>query len=473
MCTYLDQVGSTYYFRRVVPAELRPFIRTTTGKPRSEFKISLGTKDRETAKRMLRDFADMTDKAFDEARAQLAQEAEPETEQTKTDLAEMRRVSDRLATAQAERRALRAPMKDSLLQRLSSYATAELPPYEAAIKDILRERRALAETAPRKVSPDQKPVSICGLFDDYALAAGLKPGTAKEWRAVIVKLTEFLGNDDATRLTEDDLRQWRNLLLGTLPGQGRVRDPKTVRGTYLAAVKATLTWAVEQGVLSSNPALAVKVRVTKKPKLRDRDFTPDEARRILAATLVPVSANFAPEHALARRWIPWLCAYTGARVNEMSQLRAEDVTQIDGTWAIRITPEAGTVKANEARTVPLHSHLIEQGFTAIAKAKGTGPLFYDPARRRADGADNRHFKKVGENLGRWVREEVGIADRAVQPNHGWRHTFKTACVRTGIDERVADAIQGHAPTTVSRSYGSVPLDTMATAIEKLPRYDLG
>jgi hypothetical protein len=38
MCTYLDQVGSTYYFRRIVPAELRPYLLTATGKPRAEFK---------------------------------------------------------------------------------------------------------------------------------------------------------------------------------------------------------------------------------------------------------------------------------------------------------------------------------------------------------------------------------------------------------------------------------------------------
>ncbi len=53
MCICLDQVGSTYYFRRVVPAELRPFIPTRSGKPRTEWKVSLGTKDRSEAKRLL------------------------------------------------------------------------------------------------------------------------------------------------------------------------------------------------------------------------------------------------------------------------------------------------------------------------------------------------------------------------------------------------------------------------------------
>jgi hypothetical protein len=41
-----------------------------------------------------------------------------------------------------------------------------------------------------------------------------------------------------------------------------------------------------------------------------------------------------------------------------------------------------------------------------------------------------------------------------------------------IPERIVDAIQGHAPTTVSRSYGSVPLPLMAASIEKLPRFEV-
>src|SRR3954451_22220570 len=72
MCTYLDQVGSTYYFRRVVPAELRAYLLTDTGKPRAEFKISLRTKDRAEAKRLLPDYVQQTDRLFDGARARMA-----------------------------------------------------------------------------------------------------------------------------------------------------------------------------------------------------------------------------------------------------------------------------------------------------------------------------------------------------------------------------------------------------------------
>ena len=72
MCTYLDQVGATYYFRRVVPAELRPFIRTKTGAPRTEWKLSLGTKDRDVAKRKIPDFTIETQREIDAATAKIA-----------------------------------------------------------------------------------------------------------------------------------------------------------------------------------------------------------------------------------------------------------------------------------------------------------------------------------------------------------------------------------------------------------------
>jgi hypothetical protein len=72
MCTYLDQVGSTYYFRRAVPDDLLGYFRTKTGKLRTEFKLSLKIKDREEAKRLIPLRTIDTDQLFADARAALA-----------------------------------------------------------------------------------------------------------------------------------------------------------------------------------------------------------------------------------------------------------------------------------------------------------------------------------------------------------------------------------------------------------------
>ena len=53
----------------------------------------------------------------------------------------------------------------------------------------------------------------------------------------------------------------------------------------------------------------------------------------------------------------------------------------DGIHAIKISPEAGTTKTGKARIVPLHEHLVEQGFLAFVKANGDGPLFYNEVKQ--------------------------------------------------------------------------------------------
>lgn len=52
MCTYLNKTGATYHFRRMVPDDLLGHFKTERGNPRLEWKRSLGTKDRDEAKRL-------------------------------------------------------------------------------------------------------------------------------------------------------------------------------------------------------------------------------------------------------------------------------------------------------------------------------------------------------------------------------------------------------------------------------------
>ena len=98
---------------------------------------------------------------------------------------------------------------------------------------------------------------------------------------------------------------WKDVLL-----DGGMKSV-TVRDVYLAAVKALLGYAVDQGHISENPAKEVKVRVRKALQERDKGFDGEEARKILSATLVEPSGKISVEMAAARRWVPWICAYTG------------------------------------------------------------------------------------------------------------------------------------------------------------------
>lgn len=302
-------------------------------------------------------------------------------------------------------------------------------------------------------------------FDAYAGEAELAPSTVKRWSGVFAALEQAVGTDDLARITREDLIRWKQELLTS------GRDARTVRDAYIAAPKALMNWAVANGHLTAKPAAGIVVTMPGRTIVRDRDFTNAEAETILRAALGPHHRRLSQEHASARRWIPWLCAYGGARVNEMTQLRGQDVRRDGDIWILRVTPEAGTVKTGRWRDIPLHPHLVEQGFPVFVQRRGRGPLFYDPARGRNGQAAHPIYKKVGERLAAWVRS-VGVDDVGVDPNHGWRHRFKTIGRRAGIASDILDAIQGHAPRTEGERYGRYPVEQLYDAICRLPFYGI-
>jgi integrase len=148
-------------------------------------------------------------------------------------------------------------------------------------------------------------------------------------------------------------------------------------------VRATLGYAVQQLALAENVAKGVTVRVKKKKKQREKGFSEEEARAILKATFAPAPRGMTQEHAAARRWVPWICAYTGARVNEITQLLPSDFKVKKGIRFIRI--DADAAKMGEYREVPLHDHLVELGLASAGAEAGpagpdrTGPLSPDRA----------------------------------------------------------------------------------------------
>jgi integrase len=200
---------------------------------------------------------------------------------------------------------------------------------------------------------------------------------------------------------------------------------------------ATLQFAVDQDMLSNNPAAGILVRVKDTLHERDKGFSGEEARTILAATLRRPSDKISVEMAAARRWVPWICAYTGARANEITPLTGRDFLQRDGIPMLRIRAE--TNKTRKFREVPISSHLVDQGLLEFANSRGARPLFYDPRRNRGGSNANPHYKKVGERLAEWVRS-LGI-DARVAPNHGWRHRFSSLARVLSIPEDVRNIIR--------------------------------
>lgn len=319
----------------------------------------------------------------------------------------------------------------------------------------------LAEAFPDGLEAKAEVLALEEQFDAYAADAGLAASTVKRWRGALLTLSAHLGHDDLRRVRVADVEGWVETL------RAGARAPVTIRDVHVASLKALMGWLVDKRKLKENPVSEIRIRVPKGRKLRSKALTDAEATTILRATLVDQPPQLGARHALARRWVPWLAAYTGARVNELTQLRREDVFQEGGTPVIRITPEAGSVKTSSARVVPLHEHLVAQGFLDFVRSQRAGPLFYEPGGK---SVATPPYKKLGERLASWVRS-VGVSDPLVDPNHGWRHKYKTVGRRAGMSPGALDAIQGHATRTEGEGYGEYETVTLAAEVAKIPRYE--
>lgn len=322
--------------------------------------------------------------------------------------------------------------------------------------------------APSPARPDTK-ATLTGIIADWwkeAKTTGRKPSTYQSYSSTIDNLVAFLGHDDATQVTPEDVVGFKDhRLASTNPRTGKPISAKTVKDSDLSGLKTLFGWAVSNRRLTSNPADGITIKLGKRKVTRSKGFTDDEADALLRAADALIKGAERERTYHAKRWAPWLCAYTGARIGEIAQLRKEDIRREGEHWVIHISPEAGTVKTDQARDVVMHEHLVAKGFPEFVQASKEGHLFLKPAKDTGDvlgplqGVKNRVTEAA----------RLVVSDKRVLPNHGWRHRFKTVARSVGMDGRVVDAIQGHAPRTAGDDYGEVTIQAMALAMGKFPR----
>ncbi len=319
----------------------------------------------------------------------------------------------------------------------------------------------------RKVARVTSETTPWQLFEAWVKARQPAASGVNRWRVVFLALEQQF--DSAADITEEEAREWsRQLVTGK-------RGARTVNDVWLTAARTVFAWGERERLINSNPFKGLRVTESRRVKHRETDaFMPEEWTAILraAAAVGKPKTTFQG----AQRWVPWLCAYSGARPGEIAQLRGQDIGRRGQIDVMKLTPAAGTIKTGKARAVPLHDHLLEQGFLDFVRERGDGPLFYNASRKIDAPSDplnpRRHPAEiVRRRIGEWVRE-LGITDDELSPTHAWRHTFKARADRAVISERMSDYITGHAHRTVGARYGAPTVEDMAAALKKFPRYEI-
>lgn len=354
---------------------------------------------------------------------------------------------------------------------------------EALARDLTPAAKKLARNADADFSPDtyvtrfpapteakpseQADRSLTGLADAWhkaALERDMRRRDADRIKRRFEMLIAFLRHDDTRRVTKQDIIRWRDHRLANKI------SVKTINDSDIASFSNVFNWGVDRGWLDANPTDKATIKaMRKKAKLREEFFTRDETAKILAhAKAATGSRRENPKTTAARRWVPWLCAYSGARVAEMIQLRKQDVRKDhEHGWVIRLTPEAGSIKNNKFCDVPVHEHLVATGFIDFVNGAKPGHLFCNLGE---DGTIEGTAGGVYSRVREWVREAV--KDENVAPNHAWRYTFKSYGLEAGIEALTLDAISNYSPRTQGEAYTKVTLKARADAMAKFPRYSL-
>ncbi|MCY1644596.1 tyrosine-type recombinase/integrase [Methylorubrum sp. SL192] len=352
-------------------------------------------------------------------------------------------------------------LPDLGFQRSDSAQANETPTPSPPVEALTRVEAISCATGlnPTSLSSQQ-------LFERWATYSADKRArnTIKRYRATFRSLTAFFKERDVRCLSSDDLYEWAEWRRDHAGVSAR-----SINRVDLVAVSSIFRWAGNRSggrLLSSNPARGIFLDEPRLIVERERTFREAEIARILDAASAVVRDQLHPTRSAARRWCPWLAAYSGARIGELTSLEKRDIRLEAGisVMDLRIT------KTGEPRTVPLHAHLLEQGFVEFVNARSPGPLFYDRVRFRPN-SETSPAEQQAKKISQWLRLTVKL-DPGVDPNHGWRHTWKTRALAAGIEERLRDAITGHRVASVGRRYETPSLPMLSRAIAQFPHYEV-
>lgn len=205
-------------------------------------------------------------------------------------------------------------------------------------------------------------------------------------------------------------------------------DDKVGKGKISASTaKDTLTlwqsffeWAIGTGRYAGDNPIATIPRPSRNTAQRGAEaFRSDELAKIFQ------HQNFATMKRPHQYWGPLFALFTGARSNEIAQLRLSDFIELDGISCIRIShdPNGGTQTKNAAsnRVLPLHPTLWAIGlkdYLEDLRSIGTDRLFPNLPK----DAHGKREKYLSRDFNENLLGKLGMRQARVKVFHSFRDT---------------------------------------------------
>ncbi len=273
-----------------------------------------------------------------------------------------------------------------------------------------------------------KPMSAIGKAD------------ARMVKSVLQQLPKNRNKSPATRgLTLDEMLQMDGLPVASI---------RTLNA-YVSHFQTFFKWSVEQGFANENIFTGMRFRMPKRGKAVQRDAFTTKQLGVMFQHLTENPAGLVPKN--EHKWVTLIAMFTGARLNEVSQLGVSDLLLQDDVWCFSFTTDGDDNKhlKTEAskRLVPVHDGLLAcglQSFMDAARAKGHTRLFPALSYDKQNG--------YGRNVGRWFNESFLVKldmKTTTLSFHCLRHTMNTQLGQKSVPEHIQKAILGHTQSGMS------------------------
>lgn len=208
-------------------------------------------------------------------------------------------------------------------------------------------------------------------------------------------------------------------------------------GAFLRHLKAKLQYPED---------LSDALKMAKAPKARSYEkFAPEELRALFESEAY---ADMEFDKSF-KFWLPMVCLYTGARIEEAASILLKDVEVRDGAPAYFLSGEGNKGGKNDAapRWVPIHLELLKAGFMDyVAGVRGEGhkylfPDIYDHPQHGRTHEPSNYFTEYRRSVG--VGKQKGEG-KSTKTAHSFRSTLVSALAEAGVSEDVRKRIVGHA-----------------------------
>jgi|GEM_PF-6840315 len=462
---YLLETPKSFYFRMGVPCDLREVLK------KREIKKSLKTLNRLRAEKRAIRYAAQWHEVFDTLR-------EPKLNHplfSRVELSGLKKPADgsvEIASLKTDPRfpAAEKEMLDLIFQRLgiTSEAFASSAPDNNTAAPVLpvSSPTPLTDNSSTDLldnSPVPRVTSAQGITLSTAAVmyikekTSLRPSAEHHYKTEVREdfnlLIRILGDKPAAELNRIDAIKLFNvvkMLPANINGINRYlgksideilelndtpRAESTINGVMVNA-SALCTWMVEHEYVTQD--FFKKLRVPRKKGGRDR-FDDGELLSIFShETFTRLYYQYDYHY-----FIPLIALMSGMRMNEICQIRYQDIIHENGIPVMHIVSDDGGTKVKTSasiRRVPVHPKLIELGFLEFAQTRKSKECLFDGLPMASDGRRSKNASTWFIRFRRWIK----LTEKG-KDFHSFRHTVIDDLKQRPmeINERVLKAVVGH------------------------------